>query len=177
MSIATASAKSATAVQSKLAKWTRAEISNPPAFGARITATILGEEGLHDQWRQDLVTMSSRIQTMRDALYQGLKKRSRYRLHVQDIPSSYTQQILPGTGSALSGKKACSLFLAYPRKVLQLRRRFCFIYHIENALTWILYPEKHHIYMADSSRIWIAGLNWNNVDRVADAVHVVGTSS
>lgn len=50
----------------------RAEISNPPAFGARIVATVLEDEELYAQWRKDLVTMSSRIAEMRCQLYRGL---------------------------------------------------------------------------------------------------------
>lgn len=32
------------------------------------------------------------------------------------------------------------------------------------------FVENHHIYMADSSRVSIAGLNWSNVDYVAAAI-------
>lgn len=52
----------------------RAEISNPPAFGARIVAAVLEDEEFYAQWRKDLVTMSSRIAEMRWQLYQGLTK-------------------------------------------------------------------------------------------------------
>jgi aspartate aminotransferase len=60
------------AVESSLARMIRAEISNPPAFGARIVAAVLEDEELYAQWRKDLVTMSSRIAEMRRQLYQGL---------------------------------------------------------------------------------------------------------
>ncbi|KAL3475758.1 hypothetical protein BJX99DRAFT_259016 [Aspergillus californicus] len=35
----------------------RSEISNPPAFGARIAETILSDEKLRDLWFRDLKTM------------------------------------------------------------------------------------------------------------------------
>ena len=36
-----------------------------------------------------------------------------------------------------------------------------------------LYTDQHHIYMADSSRVSIAGLNASNVDYVAAAIDTV----
>ena len=74
VSITTRSTHSAKAVESRLAQFTRAHISNPPAFGARIAAAILGDSQLRVQWDRDLVTMSSRIAAMRRALYEELLK-------------------------------------------------------------------------------------------------------
>lgn len=56
------------AVKSQLNKFTRSEISNPPAYGAKIVATILTDPDLRKQWEEDLVTMSSRINEMRNKL-------------------------------------------------------------------------------------------------------------
>lgn len=56
------------AIKSQLNKYTRSEISNPPAYGAKVVATILTDESLRAQWEQDLVTMSSRITKMRNNL-------------------------------------------------------------------------------------------------------------
>lgn len=78
MSIVTKSASSAKAVESNLAQITRAHISNPPAFGARIAAAILGDSQLRVQWDRDLVTMSSRIAGMRKALYKELEKLGKF---------------------------------------------------------------------------------------------------
>lgn len=64
----------ATAVESTLAQLTRVEISNPPAFGARIVAAVLEDEGIYAEWQRNLVTMSSRIAEMRWQLYQGLRE-------------------------------------------------------------------------------------------------------
>lgn len=52
----------------------RAEISNPPVYGARIVAVILGNEDLRREWEQDLLTMSGRIKTMRSALFNELQR-------------------------------------------------------------------------------------------------------
>jgi len=56
------------AIQSQLNKLTRSEISNPPAYGAKIVATILTDSKLRQQWQDDLTTMSSRINEMRSKL-------------------------------------------------------------------------------------------------------------
>lgn len=56
------------AIKSQLNKLIRSEISNPPAYGAKIVATILTDDGLRNQWYQDLKTMSSRIIKMRNSL-------------------------------------------------------------------------------------------------------------
>ncbi|CAK7913265.1 aspartate aminotransferase, cytoplasmic [[Candida] anglica] len=56
------------AIKSQLNKLTRSEISNPPAYGAKVVATILTDSALRAQWEEDLVTMSSRINKMRNKL-------------------------------------------------------------------------------------------------------------
>lgn len=56
------------AIKSQLNKFTRSEISNPPAYGAKIVATILTDSELRKQWEDDLITMSSRINEMRNKL-------------------------------------------------------------------------------------------------------------
>lgn len=61
-------AKLAAAIKSQFAKIIRSEISNPPAYGAKIVATILNDSSLRSQWEDDLKTMSSRIIKMRNKL-------------------------------------------------------------------------------------------------------------
>lgn len=56
------------AIKSQLNKYTRSEISNPPAYGAKVVATILTDPALRRQWEDDLVTMLSRISKMRNEL-------------------------------------------------------------------------------------------------------------
>lgn len=60
------------AIKTQLNKLTRSEISNPPAYGAKIVATILTDDSLRKQWEDDLVTMSSRIIKMRNELKRQL---------------------------------------------------------------------------------------------------------
>lgn len=84
LSVVTQAESSAKAVESRLAQLTRGEISNPPAFGARIAATILGDAQLKSQWERDLSTMSCRIAEMRQSLYEGLVKLGR--AYVPSIP-------------------------------------------------------------------------------------------
>lgn len=62
------------AIKSQLNKLTRSEISNPPAYGAKVVATILTDDELRGQWEQDLVTMSSRIIKMRNELKSRLEQ-------------------------------------------------------------------------------------------------------
>ncbi|KAK0262054.1 hypothetical protein B0A54_05001 [Friedmanniomyces endolithicus] len=59
-------------VGSQLAILQRSEISNPPAYGARIASLILNDEKLFAQWEEDLRTMSGRIKEMRKALKEHL---------------------------------------------------------------------------------------------------------
>ena len=60
-------------VASQLAILQRSEISNPPAYGARIASKILNDEALFKQWEEDLRTMSGRIIEMRKGLRQRLE--------------------------------------------------------------------------------------------------------
>lgn len=55
-------------IASQLAILQRSEISNPPAYGARIAGLILNDETLFKEWEEDLRTMAGRIITMRTAL-------------------------------------------------------------------------------------------------------------
>jgi aspartate aminotransferase len=55
-------------VGSQLAILQRSEISNPPAYGARIASLILNDPQLFAEWEDNLRTMSGRIIDMRTAL-------------------------------------------------------------------------------------------------------------
>jgi aspartate aminotransferase len=63
-----ATPESQDAVLSQLKKIERAEISNPPAYGSRIAARIVGDDVLFEEWKRDLQTMAYRIKDMRHAL-------------------------------------------------------------------------------------------------------------
>ncbi|QLQ78099.1 hypothetical protein HG537_0A03460 [Torulaspora globosa] len=60
------------AVASQLSKITRSEVSNPPAYGAKIVSKILNTPELTEQWHKDMITMSSRITKMRHELREKL---------------------------------------------------------------------------------------------------------
>ncbi|KAF3388804.1 Aspartate aminotransferase, cytoplasmic [Penicillium rolfsii] len=62
-------------IASQLAILQRSEISNPPAYGARIASKILNDPVLFAEWEEDLRTMSGRIQEMRRGLRERLEKR------------------------------------------------------------------------------------------------------
>ncbi|RVX74560.1 hypothetical protein B0A52_01686 [Exophiala mesophila] len=55
-------------VASQLAILQRSEISNPPAYGARIASLVLNDPALFAEWEEDLKTMSGRIIQQRQAL-------------------------------------------------------------------------------------------------------------
>jgi len=59
-------------VASQLAILQRSEISNPPAYGAKIASLCLNDPTLFAEWEDNLRTMSGRIIEMRKALYDKL---------------------------------------------------------------------------------------------------------
>ena len=62
-------------IASQLAILQRSEISNPPAYGARIASRVLNDPVLFQEWEADLRTMSGRIQEMRSGLRERLEKK------------------------------------------------------------------------------------------------------
>ncbi|KAJ9318548.1 hypothetical protein DTO271D3_1210 [Paecilomyces variotii] len=60
-------------IASQLAVLQRSEISNPPAYGARIASVVLNDPKLFTQWEEDLRTMSGRIIEMRKGLRSRLE--------------------------------------------------------------------------------------------------------
>ncbi|KAL1885906.1 Aspartate aminotransferase, cytoplasmic [Paecilomyces lecythidis] len=68
-------------IASQLAILQRSEISNPPAYGARIASLVLNDSKLFAQWEEDLRTMSGRIIEMRKGL--------RSRLEAKGTPGSW----------------------------------------------------------------------------------------
>jgi len=61
-------------VESQLKKITRATISNPPKFGAQIVSLVLNDPQLKQEWFGNLITMSERINSMRQALFTHLQR-------------------------------------------------------------------------------------------------------
>lgn len=66
-------AASAARIASQLALLQRSEISNPPAYGARVASTVLNDPALFAEWQADLRLMSGRIREMRAALRAALE--------------------------------------------------------------------------------------------------------
>jgi aspartate/tyrosine/aromatic aminotransferase len=54
----------------------RANYSNPPAHGAEIVTTILGDPALRAQWETELAGMRGRIHANRRRLVDGLESRA-----------------------------------------------------------------------------------------------------
>ena len=125
-------------VVGNLKRVARALWSNPPAFGARVVAQVLGDKVLRADWERCLRVMSSRIVDMRAALKAKLDAKTAGRDW-----SHITSQI--GMFSYTGLSKA---------EVAVLRN-------------------DHHIYMLDSGRVSMAGINTNNVEQLASAIAAV----
>ncbi|KAL2834266.1 pyridoxal phosphate-dependent transferase [Aspergillus cavernicola] len=132
--LCTSTPEIATNTQSVLESLQRSEISNPPAFGAKIAETILANEKLRRLWFEDLRTMSGRIQEMRRVLFEGLGRYS------------------SGNWDHLIRQSGMFGFLGLSRDIVRILK------------------DEYHIYMAENSRVSIAGLNSGNVDYVARSI-------
>ena len=80
LTVVAADAGRAAAVLSQVKRTARANYSNPPAHGAAIVDTVLGDPELRAQWEAELDRMRRRIQRMRRLLAAGLDQRG-VRLH------------------------------------------------------------------------------------------------
>ncbi len=72
LSVVCASKEEAGRVLSQLKRLARAIWSNPPTYGARIVAEVVGDEGMFDLWREEMAEMSGRIKAVRQVLYDHL---------------------------------------------------------------------------------------------------------
>ncbi len=73
VSVVTASADAATAVQSQLKTLVRSNYSNPPRHGAAVVATILDDAELSAMWRDELTGMRTRIKSLRKQFVDTMK--------------------------------------------------------------------------------------------------------
>lgn len=71
-SVVCGSTEEVTNVMSQLDIIIRNLYSNPPKHGANIVKTVLSDSELYQEWRDELLAMSKRIQDMRSALYNEL---------------------------------------------------------------------------------------------------------
>lgn len=122
------------AIKSQLNKLTRSEISNPPAYGSKIVATILTDPTLRKQWEQDLITMSSRIIEMRKGL----------RAKLIELGT-------PGKWDHITNQTGMFSFTGLTADMVA---------RLEKV---------HGVYLVSSGRASVAGLNENNLDKVAKA--------
>ncbi len=116
----------------------RRNYSSPPTHGGQIVARVLQTPALHKLWADELGAMRSRIQLMRQRLYDGL---------VQRVPG-----------------RDFSYFI---------KQRGMFSYTGLSAEQADILREQHGVYVLRSGRMCVAGLNNNNVDRVAEALAAV----
>lgn len=128
--------------QSELVKLTRAEISNPPLFGARIVYTILSDATLRTMWLADLRTMSTRIRDMRQRLREAIEKcqQEAYNNNDNDKWAHLTSQIGMFSYTGLDVEQVSSL------------------------------REKQSVYLMRNGRASMSGLNEKNVLYVARAI-------
>ncbi len=73
LSMVTADASAASAVQSQLKKLVRCNYSNPPRHGAAIVSTILADESLTSMWHDELAEMRTRIKSLRQQFVEKMK--------------------------------------------------------------------------------------------------------
>jgi aspartate aminotransferase len=102
----------------------RSEVSNPPAYGAKIASTILSSASLRQAWYDDLITMSDRIRSMRKALHDTLMSNGKS----PGITSAntLTGPGAPGSWEHLVRQSGMFGFLGLsPSVVLKLRGSFC----------------------------------------------------
>lgn len=64
-------------VRSHLKKIIRGQYSNPPAHGAWVVSTILGDKKLKKLWEEELAHMRSRIKEMREAFCQRISEKDK----------------------------------------------------------------------------------------------------
>lgn len=126
---------SAARARSQVVELQRGELSTPPAYGARLAATVLSDPALIEEWKQDLITMSSRIKSMRRALYDELKRLG-----------------TPGTWEHIINQIGMFSYTGLTKDQIKFLH------------------DKYHIYMLNSGRISIAGLNTSNINYVAKAI-------
>src|SRR5690606_17102106 len=74
LSVVCEDAEAASRVLGQLKATVRRIYSSPPAFGAQVVATVLGDEALKASWLAEVEAMRSRILTMRQTLVEVLKE-------------------------------------------------------------------------------------------------------
>lgn len=73
LNVVTASPEAAKRVLSQLKRLARALYSNPPAYGARVAAEVVGDAALFARWNEEMGAMAGRITRVRDTLRAALE--------------------------------------------------------------------------------------------------------
>ncbi|PKY02881.1 aspartate transaminase [Aspergillus campestris IBT 28561] len=110
-------------VASQLAILQRSEISNPPAYGARIVSRVLNDPALFAEWEGDLRTMSGRIADMRRGL--------RQRLEAKGTPGSWTH---------ITDQIGMFSFTGLTEPQVKLLREKWHVYMVSHIYIYILFP-------------------------------------
>jgi aspartate aminotransferase len=116
----------------------RSTYSMPPAHGAAVVSSILGDAGLRADWEQELTQMRERMNDCRNLLADRLEE--------------------AGLGQAFDHIRGQFGMFSYLGVSVEQVRRL---------------REEFGIYMVDSSRINIAGVNQQNLGYLADALVAV----
>lgn len=125
-------------VDSQLVNIVRGMYSMPPAHGGSIVTHILSDEGLRDEWDDELTAMRERLKSMRGLIAAELAQRTSAR------DFSFIQR----------AQGMFSFLGLTTQQVQRLKSEF-------------------GVYMVDSSRINVAGINHGNVTHLADAIVAV----
>ncbi|KAJ3338687.1 Aspartate aminotransferase, cytoplasmic [Gonapodya sp. JEL0774] len=120
----------------QLGRLTRALVSNCPSYGAKIAAMVLTEPELYAEWLENLKTMSSRIQDMREKLFDAL---------TNDLKT-------PGDWSHIKSQIGMFTYTGLSKSQCVALRR------------------DRAVFLLDSGRISVAGLNEGNVRYFAESV-------
>ena len=118
-----------------LAFFTRNTHSSCPRFGSDVIRIILNSQELTNQWKKDLITMSSRMKRVRRLLLHRL----------QELGSKHDWSFL-----------------------VQQQGMFAFTFLTKEQVTQL--RERFSVYMLDSGRICVCGLNDSNIDYTARAL-------
>ena len=121
-------------IASQLAILQRSEISNPPAYGARIAAVVLNNPKLSSEWEENLRTMSGRIIDMRKALRQKLESMG-----------------TPGTWNHITDQIGMFSFLGLTEKQVMKVREEAHVYFTKNSRISMAGLNTHNVdYVAEA---------------------------
>lgn len=126
-------------VEAQLSLLARAESGAPPDFGSKIVETVLSDEALKSQWRQEVRDMANQLKHRRATLREILEK--------LETPGSW-RHITEQNG-----------MFSYVMPISDSERltMLTFFRYVGLSVEQVtLLREKHHVYLQDSGRISIA---------------------